>query len=315
MPSRALVLSGKSLVPSGKSLAAPKARTLDIKRAKVVELVPKGSSKSGKSGKTSVGGATASNQQSEESGSESEEKPPQKLSTLLVRGDIVASLLGGGDGAEALVRENSLFQGNSRTKVGGIANRREGGTGYGRGGGGGGGGGAKPRRAKAGATAEPAQTKRIREPLALPSPGAKPLALPSPGAKPLALPSPGAKPLALPSPDAKPLALPSPGALKIAGDSPVVKIGKAIKEKVTEKATEGVKATGEQTLPGQLAALALEDAKQTLPKVKALWKAGDYAGAVRESTKSKANPAYAAFVGTNAALDSAKWLAAQIKKL
>jgi len=313
MASRAIVLSGKSLAVSGKTLAAPSARTLDIKRAKVVELVPKGGGKGGKSGKTSVGGATASNQPSEESGSESEEKPPQKLSTLLVRGDIVASLLGGGDGAEALVRENSLFQGNSRTKVGGVANRREGGTGYGRGGGGGGGG--KPRRTKAGSTPEPAQTKRLREPLALPSPGAKPLALPSPGAKPLALPSPGAKPLALPSPGAKPLALPSPGALKIVGDNPLVKIGKAVKGKAAEKIAEGTEAAKAQTLPGQLAALALEDAKQTLPKVKALWKAGDYAGAVRESTKSKANPAYAAFIGTNAALDAGKWLAAQIKKL
>jgi len=305
MPSRAIVLSGKSLVPSGKTLATAKGRTLDIKRAKVVELVPKGGGKGGKSGNTSVGGATASNQPSEKSGSESEEKPPQKLSTLLVRGDVVASLLGGGDGAEALVRENSLFQGNARAKVGGVANRREGGTGYGRGGGGGGGGGGTPRRTKAGSTPEPAQTKRVRDPLALPSPGAKPLALPSPGAKPLALPSPGAKPLALPS----------PGALKIVGDNPLVKIGKAVKGKAAEKIAEGTEAAKAQTLPGQLAALALEDAKQILPKVKALWKAGDYAGAVRESTKSKANPAYAAFVGTNAALDAGKWLAAQIKKL
>jgi len=294
MASRALVLSGKSIVPSGKTLSTAQSKTLDIKRAKVVELVPKGSGKSGKSGKTSVGGATASNQPSEESGSESEEKPPQKLSTLLVRGDVVASLLGGGDGAEALVRENSLFQGNARTKVGGIANRREAGTGYGSGGG----GGRKPRRTKAGATPEPAQTKRIRGPLALPSPGAKPLALPSPGAKPLALPSPGA-----------------PGALKIVGDNPLVKIGKAVKGKAAEKIAEGTEAATTQTLPGQLAKMVVEDAKQILPRVKALWKAGNYAEAIRESTKSKANPLFPMVAITNAEIDAGKWLAAQIKKL
>jgi len=196
-----------SLRPAPKTLAtrqtgqlAPRSGgQLEKPQPKIIDLVPangKPGKSSVKKGGTKSGGSAANRTDGEET---SGEKPPQKLSTLLVRGDRVAELLGGGEDAEAMVRQYALFQGNPRSKVGGTANRREGGTGYGAG---------KSSRRAAAPSAKPTSPKQPqpeRTPLALPSPGAKPLALPAPGAKPLALPAPGTsgltaqKPLAAPT--------------------------------------------------------------------------------------------------------------------
>jgi len=207
MASKALALrpAPKTLAtrPSGQLATRPSGQ-LAKPSPKVVDLVPadsKAGKSSAKQGGPKSGGSAASRTDEEESGGE---KPPQKLSTLLVRGDVVADLLGGGPSAEAIVRQNALFQGNPRKKVGGMASRREGGTGYGAG-----------RSASRKASTKPRTETPSPAPTPPKSSKPQPLALPSSGSKPqpLALPSSGSKP--------QPLALPSSGASGLTAQNPV----------------------------------------------------------------------------------------------
>jgi len=321
MASRALVISGKTLATTGpKTLAKRPGQVVfpsekkvsgrEIVPAQKGEIVPAKGKTSGRKGKGSKGDTNVSGGRdtSGESGSESgSEKPPQKLSTLLVRGDIVASLLGGGDGAEAIVRENALFQGNKRVEqTGATLNRREGGTGYGRGGGG-------KRRTKAGATPAPAQTKRVRNP-ALPSPGGggEPLLLgdkPAGGSKRPALPSPGGggEPLLLgdkPASGSKRPALPSPGG----GGKPLGLVAKEAATDLAQKSEMGLTEAGKMNPVAMIASASLQGAKENFSQVKDLWKQGKYEEAVSLATENPLNFGSAAAKVQN-------WISAQIKKL
>jgi len=239
----------------------------------------------GSKAKKDPAAVVGSGSKSEESASESgeRERQPQKLSTLLVRGDVVAQLLGGGESAEAIVRSNALFQGNPRKTVGGSASRREGGTGYGAG------------KASRRATSRKADAPSAKaQPLALPSSGSKPqpLALPSSGSKPqpLALPagksgiaSPGAAGNASPgaagnaSPGAAGIAssgamgFASPGELgEKAGKSAV----KTIAKRAVAEAFKGKEAFQQSTVGGMISKQAEDILLGKVATIRAAIKAG-----------------------------------------
>jgi len=203
-----------------------------------------------------------------------------KLSSLIVRGDQVAFMLEslGASDAEGMVRAAALFQGNPRKSVGGVASRREGGTGYGARNSSG------PRSRPAGKNPEPAAETRE-----------KPLALPGGKEKPLALPGGKEKPLALPGGKEKPLALPGGKKMGISAESGMVSAGMgfAIPEeagKIGEKAAgaalkRGAKQLVEEATAGKTAFQSSTAQGQASLMVENLIK--DRAGKIREAMKAK----------------------------
>jgi len=299
MASRALIISGKPLATTGSRALAKKPgqvvfpsekkvsgrEIVTAKKAEIVQTSGKSSSKkgSGTKGDTNVSGGRDTSKDGSEVGSEvGSEKPPQKLSTLLVRGDVVASLLGGGTQAEEVVRSNALFQGNKRVQQSGATlSRRESGTGYGSGTSGGG-----TRRRST--TATTAQEKRVREKLALP-------ASPGGGGKPLALP-------ASPGGGGKPLALPA------SKKSNIASVSKEAAVDLAQKGEAGLIEAGRMNPVAMVASESLQGAKRNFEQVKELWKRGDYDQAVSLATE---NPLYFG----NQVARVQNWLTAKLKKL